>query len=106
MIRFAPHSTPAGIHFYQGKMFPRKYRGDLFVAESGSDDRAQPGGYRVLHVHFDEDRPVSTRVFAEGWLQSDGPWGRPVDIKELGDGSLLISDNIAGVIYRVTYSDS
>lgn len=104
VIRFPPRSTPMGIHFYRGRMFPRQYRGDLFVAEHGSRDPAPPTGSRVLHIHFDEDRPVSTRVFAEGWLQDDRPWGRPVDIAELADGSLLISDSEAGAIYRVTYA--
>lgn len=106
VIRFAPNSTPMGIHFYRGKMFPRPYRGDLFVAEHGSADRAEPLGARILRIHFDEDRPVSTEVFAGGWLQDSGPWGRPTDIQELGDGSLLISDDQAGVIYRVTYTGS
>lgn len=104
VIRFPPHSAPMGIHFYRGEMFPRSYRGDLFVAEYGSPDRAGTAGPRVLRIRFDEDRPVSTRIFAEGWVQEGGPWGRPVDVAELGDGSLLISDGQAGVIYRVTYA--
>jgi len=107
VVRFGAHGASLGIHFYEGDMFPAEYRGDAFVAQHGSWNRSEPFGYRVLRVRFDDAGKVAGKeVFAEGWLQGDEAWGRPVDIKELPDGSLLISDDYAGVIYRVSYSGS
>jgi glucose/arabinose dehydrogenase len=75
------------------------------VAQHGSWNRTDPIGYRVMRVDFDASgRPTGKQVFIDGWLSRDGrAWGRPVDVAELPDGSLLISDDHAGVIYRVTY---
>ncbi|MCZ6860953.1 MAG: hypothetical protein O7I42_11880 [Alphaproteobacteria bacterium] len=88
-------------------MFPEEYRGDAFVAQHGSWNRSDPFGYRILRVRFDQEgRPVSKAVFAYGWLQDEEAWGRPVDIKELDDGSLLVSDDTADVIYRITLSEN
>lgn len=93
-----------GIHFYQGNMFPAEYKHDLFIAQHGSWNRSVPIGYRVMRVHFDDKGlPTGQEIFAEGWLQSGGPWGRPNDVAELNDGSLLVSDDMGGVIYRITY---
>ena len=104
VIEFGAHVAALGIHFYRGDMFPRAYRGDAFVAQHGSWNRRIPDGYRVMRIRFDAaGRPVAKEVFAEGWLVGRRAWGRPVDIKELPDGSLLISDDKAGVIYRITY---
>jgi glucose/arabinose dehydrogenase len=104
-LNFGAHVAALGIRFYRGGMFPREYRHDAFVAQHGSWNRTDPIGYRVMHVAFDgRGRPTGQEVFIDGWLGSDGrAWGRPVDIAELPDGSLLISDDEAGVIYRVTY---
>lgn len=102
--KFKAHMAALGIHFYQGKQFPAQYRSQLFVAEHGSWNRSQPHGYRVVAVHFDKDRAVSEQVFADGWLEKNGHViGRPVDILEAGDGALLVSDDHAGVIYRISY---
>lgn len=106
VVRLVPHGGVQGIHFYRGRMFPREYRGGLFVAEQGSADSALPVGYRVLLIRFDDGRPIGVDVFATGWLREEGPLGGPVDIDELGDGSLLISDEQAGLIYRVFYTGS
>jgi glucose/arabinose dehydrogenase len=105
-LNFEAHVAALGIHFYRGRMFPRDYRHDAFVAQHGSWNRTDPIGYRMMHVSFDANgRPTGKQVFIDGWLGSGGrAWGRPVDIAELPDGSLLISDDEAGVIYRVTYS--
>jgi glucose/arabinose dehydrogenase len=104
-LNFEAHVAALGIHFYRGRMFPRDYREDAFVAQHGSWNRSDPIGYRVMHVAFDASgRPIGKKVFIDGWLGSGGrAWGRPVDVAELPDGSLLISDDEAGVIYRVTY---
>jgi glucose/arabinose dehydrogenase len=101
---FPAHVAPLGLHFYTGSMFPAEYQGQLFVAQHGSWNRTEPQGYRVMVVKFKEGRPVADEVFAEGWLQPDGKvLGRPVDILPMPDGSLLISDDEAGAIYRIVY---
>jgi glucose/arabinose dehydrogenase len=105
-LEFEAHAAALGIAFYDGSMFPAAYRGDAFVAQHGSWNRTDPVGYRVMRVRFDErGRPVGKEPFIAGWLRKDGGvLGRPVDLAELPDGSLLISDDHAGLIYRVTHS--
>jgi glucose/arabinose dehydrogenase len=104
-LAFDAHVAALGIHFYRGRMFPADYRHDAFVAQHGSWNRSDPIGYRVMRVRFnDAGRPTGTEVFIDGWLGAGGrAWGRPVDLAELPDGSLLVSDDHAGVVYRVTY---
>jgi len=98
------HSTPLGIAFYDGDMFPPGYRGSLFIAEHGSWDRSTPIGYRVTMVDIDAaGQPLNYRVFADGWLDGGEAWGRPVDITVAPDGALLVSDDRAGAIYRISY---
>jgi glucose/arabinose dehydrogenase len=106
VVNFDAHVAALGVHFYRGRMFPQEYRYAAFVAQHGSWNRSAPIGYRVVYVTFDPvGRPSGTHLFIDGWLGSDGDaWGRPVDLAELPDGSLLISDDEAGVIYRVTYA--
>ena len=105
VIDFNAHVASLGISFYRGRMFPAEYRGDAFVAEHGSWNRTVPDGYRVMRIRFDEKtkKAVKKEIFASGWLQGGQSWGRPVDVKELGDGSLLVSDDKLGAIYRITY---
>lgn len=104
VLELQPHGAALGIHFYQGSMFPAEYKQDAFIAQHGSWNRSVPVGYRVMRVHFDDKGlPTGQEIFAEGWLQPDGPWGRPNDVAELSDGSLLVSDDMGGVIYRITY---
>ena len=104
-MEFGAHAAALGFHFYRGHMFPAEYRGDAFVAQHGSWNRSDPFGYRIVRVRFDDEgNPASKTVFADGWLQNGQAWGRPVDIKELDDGSLLVSDDYAEVLYRITYS--
>ena len=81
-------------------------RGDAFVAQHGSWNRSTPIGYRVARVDVAGDGSVDGyEIFADGWLAEDGnAWGRPVDVAELADGSLLVSDDYQGVIYRISYS--
>jgi len=104
-VELQAHGAALGIHFYRGSQFPADYRNDLFVAQHGSWNRARPIGYKVIRVKFDKKGdPAGQEVFAEGWLEPNGPWGRPNDIVELKDGSLLVSDDTAGAIYRISYS--
>lgn len=105
-VLLGPHVAPLGIDFYTGTMFPESYRNQAFIAEHGSWNRREKIGYRVKLVHFDEDGlATGQEVFAKGWLEGDTNWGRPVDVETLPDGSILISDDQANAIYRVTYSE-
>jgi len=105
-IDLGPHVAALGMRFYTGTMFPPPYRGQIFIAEHGSWNRSEPIGYRVTLVRVEGDRAVSYAPFAEGWLQRGDAWGRPVDVEVLADGSLLVSDDEAGAIYRITYAIS
>ncbi len=105
VVRFGAHVAALDIHFYRGSMLPADYRGDALVAHHGSWNRTVPDGYRIARVRFDKDgRATGWEPFAEGPLESSASaWARPVDVAELGDGSLLVSDDRAGVLYRITY---
>ncbi|MCS7082602.1 MAG: sorbosone dehydrogenase family protein [Bacteroidetes bacterium] len=99
-----PHVAALGMRFYTGSLFPAEYRNQIFIAEHGSWNRSTPIGYRLTLVRLEGNRAVSYEVFAEGWLGPDGSvWGRPVDVLVMPDGSLLVSDDHAGAIYRITY---
>jgi len=91
------------MRFYTGEMFPPEYRGRIFIAEHGSWNRSRPIGYRITLVRLKNGRPASYDVFASGWLGEDGVIGRPVDLEIIGDGSMLVSDDNAGRIYRIAY---
>ncbi|MEJ2257905.1 MAG: PQQ-dependent sugar dehydrogenase [Woeseiaceae bacterium] len=99
-----PHVAPLGIRFYTGRMFPEEYRGHVFIAEHGSWNRSEKIGYRVTLVRLDGNRAVSYEPFARGWLQDGEVSGRPVDLIVKDDGSMLVSDDFAGKIYRITYT--
>jgi glucose/arabinose dehydrogenase len=101
--KFGAHVASLGLASYSGGMFPQAFRGQLFVAQHGSWNRSIPDGYRVMLVKVDGDKVVSAEPFAEGWLQGRSAWGRPVDVLVMPDGALLVSDDEAGVIYRITY---
>jgi glucose/arabinose dehydrogenase len=100
------HVAALGLRFYTGQQFPAEYRGQLIVAEHGSWNRSQKSGYRLALVRVDANQRVTSyETFAEGWLDggSQDVWGRPVDVQPLPDGSLLVSDDKANVIYRISY---
>jgi glucose/arabinose dehydrogenase len=99
----APHVAALGMRFYTGTMFPAEYRQQIFIAEHGSWNRSTPIGYRVSLVRLENNRAVSYEPFAQGWLQDGKTWGRPVDVLVMPDGSLLVSDDRADVIYRIRY---
>jgi glucose/arabinose dehydrogenase len=103
--KFKAHMAPLGLRFYRGTQFPVQFREQLFVALHGSWNRSIPQGYRVALVTFSQGKPVSEQIFIDGWLTQDyDVLGRPVDILEMPDGSLLISDDKLGLIYKVTYT--
>jgi len=104
IVKFGAHVAALGIHFYRGTQFPKAYRNDAFVAQHGSWNRTVPQGYRIMRIKMDEKgKVIGKEVFADGWLQGGSSWGRPVDIKETPDGALLVSDDSAGLIYRISY---
>jgi glucose/arabinose dehydrogenase len=98
------HVAPNGLRFYTGSMFPQEYRNRIFIAQHGSWNRTRKSGYRVISVSLKDDKVDRAEVFAEGWLSGEQNWGRPVDLLVMPDGALLISDDQAGAVYRVTYS--
>ena len=102
-MKLGPHVAAIGMRFYTGMMFPDRYRNQIFIAEHGSWNRSTPIGYRVTLVRLEENRAVTYEVFAEGWLQGNAAWGRPTDVLVMPDGALLVSDDRAGVIYRIVY---
>ena len=102
-MELGPHVAALGMKFYTGRMFPDEYKDQIFIAEHGSWNRTDPIGYRITLVGLKEDRAVSYRVFARGWLRRDRAWGRPVDVLVTPDGALLVSDDRAGAIYRIYY---
>ena len=106
-VEMDAHAADLGMMFYTGKMFPEKYRGGIFVAQHGSWNRTTPVGARVMFTSLNEEGGAAdTEVFASGWLdESTGEYiGRPVDVAQLPDGSILVSDDLVGAIYRISYS--
>ncbi len=102
---FTAHVAPLGMTFYDGQAFPTNYTNNIFVAQHGSWNRDKKSGYQVMVVEHDNATATNVKVFAEGWLdhESQIAWGRPVDVVTLADGSLLVSDDYADVIYRISY---
>jgi glucose/arabinose dehydrogenase len=105
-IEQVAHAADLGMMFYTGKMFPKEYRGGIFSAQHGSWNRTTPVGARIMFTSLNEDGSAAeSKPFAEGWLdESTGEYlGRPVDVAQLPDGSILVSDDTAGAIYRIWY---
>ncbi len=106
VAKLGPHVAALGMRFYTGSQFPAEYRqNNIFIAEHGSWNRSERIGYRIVRVVLDDSgHAVSQQVFAQGWLRDGKPWGRPVDVQVAPDGSLLVSDDMAGAIYRIRYA--
>jgi glucose/arabinose dehydrogenase len=103
-LTLGAHVAALGLIFYTGDMFPPAYRKQLFVTQHGSWNRSSKVGYNILLVRFDAAGQVAgSEVFASGWLQGQDSWGRPNDVLQLPDGSLLVADDQAGAIYRISY---
>jgi len=97
------HVAALGMRFYTGKLFPAAYKNAIFIAEHGSWNRARKNGYRISVARLVGQRVVAYEPFATGWLQGETAWGRPADVLVMPDGSLLVSDDLAGAIYRIAY---
>jgi glucose/arabinose dehydrogenase len=107
LVEMQAHSAPLGLTFYSGSQFPESYRGDSFVAFHGSWNRSVPTGYKLVRIPMQGGQPGPLQDFAVGWLLPDGSnWGRPVDVITGRDGSLYLSDDAGGKIYRIFYNGS
>lgn len=106
VAEFQAHSANLGFKFYTGKQFPSEYQNNAIVAEHGSWNRSKPVGYQLMRVSFDEKHQVKrNEVFIDGWLTDGEVWGRPNDVLQMPDGSLLVSDDYSDVIYRISYGE-
>ena len=107
VLKLGAHVAPIGMRFYTGKMFPAEYRNNIFIALRGSWNRTIKQGYNVTRVSFDDKGTPKMEPFLTGFLvdeRADPPmWGRPADVMVMRDGSLLVSDDHNGIIYRVSY---
>ncbi|HEX2966520.1 MAG TPA: sorbosone dehydrogenase family protein [Syntrophorhabdaceae bacterium] len=99
-----PHVAALGMRFYTGTMFPSGYRNNILIAEHGSWNRSIPIGYRLSFVALENGRAARYEPFAQGWLQNSEAWGRPVDVLVMPDGAVLVSDDKADVVYRISYA--
>ena len=105
-VEMTAHAADMGMIFYTGKMFPAKYQGGIISAEHGSWNRVTPSGAKLLFTSLKEDGTADkTTTFAEGWIGENGEYsGRPLDVAQLADGSVLVSDDLAGALYRISYA--
>ena len=103
MQNLGAHVAPLGIEFYKGSNFPAEYKNQLFFAEHGSWNRSSKVGYQVSLLKLSGNEVKSYEPFAKGWLQGENAWGRPVDVELMPDGSMLVSDDYANCIYRISY---
>jgi len=104
-VKTIAHAADLGMMFYSGKMFPKKYHNAIFSAQHGSWNAVKPRGARVMVTYLDaKGNAAKTEPFAEGWMNENGVYlGRPVDVQQYVDGSLLVSDDKAGAVYRISY---
>ena len=106
-LTFQAHSAPLGLAFYTGAMFPTEYQGDAFMTDHGSWNRTGPTGAKVVRVQVENGQPVAIDDFVTGWQLADGSrWGRPVSLLVMPDGALLVSDDLGGRIWRVSFGQS
>jgi len=102
-VELDSHVAALGMKFYIGDMFPTNYKNKIFIAEHGSWNKKEKSGYRLTLV---DTLKKTYEVFADGWMKNEKDWGRPVDILVMSDGSILVSDDKAGLIYRISYENN
>ncbi|WP_372943010.1 sorbosone dehydrogenase family protein [Shewanella sp.] len=103
VLTLGAHVAALGMEFYQGSQFPSAFQQSILIAQHGSWNRTNKVGYRVMQVKLKDNKVIAYKPFATGWLEGEQSWGRPVDVMTLTDGSILISDDFANAIYRVSY---
>jgi glucose/arabinose dehydrogenase len=104
VMEFQAHSANLGLMFYTGDQFPAAYKGSVLIAQHGSWNRTFPVGYQIVQVVMGPDgMPIAQQPFAAGWLEKGDVTGRPVDVQQMPDGSVLVSDDMNGLVYRITY---
>lgn len=103
-LELPAHTAPLGMMFYKGDMFPARFKNQILIPHHGSWNRSKAAGHYINLVTLVDGKPQKPELFASGWLLDEGDWGRPVDMLELPDGSVLVSDDQAGVIYRISYA--
>lgn len=103
VLKLGAHVASLGMRFYTGKQFPASYRGAILIAEHGSWNRTKKSGYRVMVVRLNGSKVLSYEPLITGFEQDESAWGRPADVQPLPDGSVLVSDDLAGAVYRVTF---
>jgi len=104
-VEMIAHAADLGMMFYTGKMFPKKYHNAIFSAQHGSWNSVKPRGPRIMVTYLDsKGNAKKTEPFADGWMNENGVYmGRPVDVQQYVDGSILVSDDKAGAVYRISY---
>jgi glucose/arabinose dehydrogenase len=103
-LKLGPHIAPLGMRFYTGKMFPAEYRNRIIIANHGSWNRTNKIGFNLMQVTLDaQGKALKYEPFAEGWVEGNQYWGRPVDVQVMPDGALLVSDDVTGALYRISY---
>jgi glucose/arabinose dehydrogenase len=103
-LKLGPHIAPLGMRFYTGRMFAAEYRNRIIIANHGSWNRTQKIGFNLMQVTLDaQGKAVKYEPFAEGWVEGNQYWGRPVDVQVMPDGALLVSDDVTGALYRISY---
>ena len=106
VVETVAHAADLGMSFYTGNMFPAQYKNAIFSAQHGSWNRTEPVGARVMVTFIDDEGNATMEPFAEGWLDANGEYlGRPMDVAQLRDGSIIVSDDLAGALYRISYGE-
>ncbi|MEO3682190.1 sorbosone dehydrogenase family protein [Shewanella vesiculosa] len=103
-LTLGAHVAALGMEFYQGQQFPAEYKNTILIAQHGSWNRSNKVGYRIMKVVLNGNTVSDYSPFATGWLNGEQSWGRPVDVMTLADGSILVSDDFANAVYRISYS--
>lgn len=104
VLKLGAHVAALGMRFYTGRQFPSAYHGAILIAEHGSWNRSKKSGYRVMTVRLRGNKVLAYQPLVTGFEQNEQAWGRPVDVQPLPDGSVLVSDDLAGAVYRITYA--
>jgi glucose/arabinose dehydrogenase len=104
VLALGAHVAALGMEFYQGSQFPAAYKQSILIAQHGSWNRTNKVGYRIMQVALEGNKVIDYKPFATGWLEGEQSWGRPVDVMTLADGSILVSDDFANAVYRISYT--